>query len=327
MSKLQIAYVLCTDRTDYLHHLAASTALTRTTLPACEMVCVMDRRTRRLARASGIRLQDWVDHIILVKTPHRDPLLRSRYLKTTLRSHLEGDYLYLDIDAIVVDPGLAEKLECSCIAASQNRDHVDRTGEFPPHIGNSIYRPMGWEHPFLPYVNSGVMYCRDTPECHALYRRWHELWNEQVKRTKRHLDQPALNRAIRESPGSLRLMPPEFNPPVDVGPEFETGAWVYHYYLSVHSGTPRPDSLLGMASNAIRHSGKVSPRLLRRALSRKQAFPSAADQPLPALCQGWWSHAFYLFRDSMLERWTGRAGKAVVPPFPNQAVAHPQEFT
>lgn len=297
MEKLQIAYVLCTEQLDYFYILAASASLTRTTVPACEMVCVMDRKTFRVAKAAGIRVRDWVDRVIVVKTPHRTPVLKSRHLKTSLRSHLAGDYLYLDIDAVIVDPQVLGRLDCECIAASQNRDHCDHVGEFPLNIGQAIYVPMGWDFPFLPYVNGGVMFCRDNAACHAIFSRWHELWNEQVMRTGRHVDQPALNRAIWETPSSLKLMAPEFNPPVDVGPEFETGAWIYHYYISCYSGIPKADSLLGIASRIIRHRGRVNSGLLRWMLNQNQAFLKVPDKMVPAIQQGLWIHAFHLFQD------------------------------
>jgi|GEM_PF-3310533 len=297
MTKLQIAYVLCTETSDGFHVLAASAALTRTTVPNCTMVCVIDRKTHKLAKSAGIRLRAWMDKVVVVKTPHRTPLFKSRYLKTTLRSHLTGDFLYLDIDAVIVDPQVLTRLDCDCLAASQNRDHVDRVGCFPEHIGRRIYQPMGWNYPFLPYANAGVMFCRDNPQCHAIYSRWHELWNEQVTKLKSHLDQAAFNRALWESPGALKLMPPEFNPPVDVGPEFETGAWIYHYYISCYSGIPKAESLLGITSDLIRRRGKVDPGLLRWMLDQKKAFLKVPDKILPAIQQGLWVHAFHLFQD------------------------------
>jgi len=297
MTSPGIVYVLCTDRLEYLYVLAASTTLTRAAIPACPMVCVTDRQTSEFALASGVRLQDWVQEVVVVETPHQQPLVNSRFLKTTLRSHVTGDILFLDLDAVVVHPDLLDRLDSSCLAASQNRDHVNRAGEFPADIGQSIYAPMGWDHPFQPYVNSGVLFCRDNHQCHALFRRWHELWNEQKERTGSHLDQPALNQALRESPSCLTLMPGNFNSPVDVGPEFEKDAWVYHYYLSVYSGKPKPDSLLGLVGNGIQRRGRVDPSAFRWALNQKRAFLPEAGRILPAIKRGLWSHALHLGQD------------------------------
>ncbi|MBC8002668.1 MAG: hypothetical protein H7X97_08780 [Opitutaceae bacterium] len=299
MATLKIAYVLSTNQREYLYLLAATALLTRTAVPACTMVCVTDRRTHEFAVASGIRLSDWVDEVVAVDTPHRGPLVNSRVLKTTLRSRVAGDFLFLDLDAVIVSPELLTSLDCSCIAASQNRDHLYRTDQFPEDIGKSIYAPLGWDHPFLPYINAGVMYCRDNTQCHALFRRWHELWNEQRERTGFYLDQPALNRALWESPASLKLMPPQFNPPVDVGLEFEAGAWVYHYYISVYSGKPKPDSLLGMVRNGIQRRGQVDPKALRWALAQRRAFLPEANHILPAIKRGLWRHAFHLWKDNL----------------------------
>ena len=307
MTPLKIVYVLSTDQIDYLHLLAATALLTRTTVTTCTMVCVTDRRTQEFAVASGIRLGAWVEEIVAVDTPHENPLVSSRYLKTTLRSHVAGDFLYLDLDAVIICQDFRALLaDAPCIAASQNRDHLYRTGQFPADIGTTIYGPMGWDHPFLPYVNSGVLFCRDNAECHDLFRRWHERWNAQRDRVGSHLDQPALNRVLWESPSSLKLMPPNFNPPVDVGPEHETDAWVFHYYISVYSGKPKPDSLLGMVRNGIQRRGRVDPVALRWALNEKRAFLPEAHRIIPAVRRGLWAHAFNLLQDN-LQNWIRRS--------------------
>ena len=297
MTPLKIVYVLSTDRPDYLYVLAASATLTRAAVQTCSMVCVLDRQTNDFALAAGVRLQDWVQETVVVETPHRTPLINSRYLKTTLRSHVAGDFLFLDLDAVIVSSELVTKLNCPCVAASQNRDHVNHANEFPEDIGKAIYAPLGWDHPFLPYVNAGVLFCRDNAECHALFRRWHELWNEMRERTGSHLDQPALNRALWESPSCLTLMPGNFNAPVDVGPEFETDAWVYHYYISVYSGKPKPESLLGLVCHEIQRRGQMDPLTLQWVLNQKRAFLPDANRILPVVKQGLWRHAFHLCQD------------------------------
>ena len=272
MTAPKIVYVLSTDRPDYLYLLAANALISRVAVPGCSTVCVIDPGTHTLAAASGVRLQDWVEEVVVVETPHREPLLNSRFLKTTLRSHVAGDFLFLDLDAVIVSPELLAHLEAPCLAASQNFDHANLTDKFPEDIGRTIYEAMGWAYPFLPYVNSGVLFCRDNAQCHALFQRWHRLWTEQRERTGSHLDQPALNRALWESPECLTLTPPNLNSPVDVGPRFVTNAWVYHYHISVYSGKPKANSLLGIVRDAIHRRGEMDPAMLRWALAQKQAF-------------------------------------------------------
>ena len=145
---VKIVYVLCTNNLDYLHLLPATTILTRTTLPACATLCIVNRQTRDFGC----------------------------YLKTTMRTHVAGDFLYLDIDAIVVEDHLLALLAAPCIAASQNIDRPDISARFSEDIGHSIYAPLGWDHPFLPYVNAGVLFCRDNDKCHGEKREHGEQW-------------------------------------------------------------------------------------------------------------------------------------------------------
>ena len=153
MTTLKIVYVLSTDQIDYLYLLAASALLTRMAVPACTMVCVTNHRTHEFATASGVRLKDGVEDVAVVESPHPSPLVTSRFLKTTLRSHVVGDFLYLDLDAVIISQDFRALLDdTSCVAASQNRDHLYRTGMFPEDIGKTIYTPLGWDHPFLPYL-------------------------------------------------------------------------------------------------------------------------------------------------------------------------------
>ena len=272
---MKIVRVLCTDKTDYLHLLAASASLTGLTAAQYPSVCVIDRQTMSFASASGFRLADWADEVVVVEAPYASPLLNSRYLKTTLRFHVAGEFLFLDLDAVVVREELFWRLKCDCIAAGQNIDHNNlrnRNDRFTEDIGTTIYGPMGWEYPFLPYVNSGVLYCRDNAHCRALFERWHQLWEDQRQRLGFHLDQPPLNQALREIPDCLTLMPPVFNSPVDVGPEFEANAWVFHYYISIYADKPRADSLLGIVSREIQSHGRMNQAILRFLLGQKRAF-------------------------------------------------------
>jgi hypothetical protein len=145
------------------------------------------------------------------------------------------------------------------------------------------------------------LFCRDNANCHALFQRRHELWESQRRKLGIHLDQPSLNRALWETPGGLTQMPPEFNSPVDVGPAFEAGAWVYHYYISVYAGKPRNDSVLGIVSQEIRRRGRIHPSLLRALSASKRAFYAEAHDIRHALKQRWWRRAGNLWFDTLRE--------------------------
>jgi hypothetical protein len=56
--------------------------------------------------------------------------------------------------------------------------------------------------------NSGVVCFRRSPETHAVFLRWHELYTAAPGQVH---DQPSLRQALYESKLSLYVLPPEFN--------------------------------------------------------------------------------------------------------------------
>jgi hypothetical protein len=297
MPRLKIVYVLCTEQVDYLYLLAANATLTKVAAPELELTCVVDRKTFEFASASGFRFRDWVKTVTVVEAPEATPQLNSRYLKTTLRKHVQGDFLFLDLDAVLASRELLQRLDCPCAGAAQNLDHLRLIPEFPQEIGRTIYEPMGWEHPFLPYVNTGVLFCRDNPQAHRLFATWHQRWKEQTERLGTCLDQPSFNRVMWEQPECLTVMPRAFNAAVDVDPDFAAGAWVYHYYISIYSGKPRRDSLLGITAREIQRRGQIDETTLCFLLAQKRAFIPEAYRLLRVLKEGLWRHAYYLCKD------------------------------
>lgn len=297
MNELTVVYILCTDQVDYAFLVAANATLAKAVVPEFRRVCVMDRATRRFLQRSAVELEPWVDELVLADSPERNPLLSSRYLKTTLRHLIKGDYLALDIDAVLADSSAFHHLNYTALAAAPNLDHLRLAPAFPVEIGRTIYQPMGWEHPVQPYVNTGVLLCRDNELAHRFYSRWHELWLAQKQQLNIHLDQPAFNRCLWENPTYLTLLPSSFNSPVDVGADFEQGASVYHYYISIYSGRPRRDSLLGITAREIQRRGRMNKSLLRFLLKQKRAFiPQAYDRRL-AVRERLWRHALALWWD------------------------------
>jgi hypothetical protein len=297
MPSLKIVYVLCTDQIDYLYLLAANATLAEVAAPELEKVCVMDRRTYKFASACGFRFSDWIETLTVVEASEATPLLNSRFLKTSLRTLVQGDFLFLDIDAILANRELIGHLDCPCVGAAQNLDHLRVVPGFPEEIGRTVYQPMGWEHPFLPYANTGVLFCRDNPASHRFFGTWHRLWKEQTRRLGICLDQPSFNRVVWEHPECLTVMPRAFNAAVDVDPEFETGAWVYHYYISIYSGKARRDSLLGIVAREIQRRGQIHTATLRFLVKQRRAFIPEAYKLLHAIKQGLWRHAYYVCLD------------------------------
>lgn len=173
--------------------------------------------------ASGVVLRS-------VETPHGRSAAGSRYLKTSLRRLMEGDFLFLDSDTVVLgDLGSLARV-AQPFAAVEDRN-IKQPYAHVPTWRRHLYQEWGWPFAGSLYVNSGVMFVRDCPEAADLFRRWHERWTDGMRRGLR-TDQPSLNSVLSELPGQVRVLSWRFNAMADASPYYLLGARVVHYYQS-----------------------------------------------------------------------------------------------
>ena len=176
--------------------------------PKAEVLVVMDETTHlRLQELHSPILSNATPVVVCVPSEY-GKAERSRYLKTTLRERIKGNFLYLDGDTMISD-SLAD------IEDVQDEIAMVTDHNCPIEMGQNEYGLKMAKKTGMfvegtekePYFNSGVMFVRDTKTAHDFFRKWHELWKVS-SRTGVHLDQPPLcetNRVmghpIQELPG------------------------------------------------------------------------------------------------------------------------------
>jgi hypothetical protein len=155
------------------------------------------------------KIKEYLDDIIVVDIPKRFGKEQcSRYLKTSLRQYIKGDYLFIDVDTIICD-SLSE---------------IDK---FDVEIG-----AVPDCHRNLQYYNSGVMYSKDTSTVHKLYDLWHELWLEDVQNGNSK-DQHSLDLANRRLGNVIATIPDIWNCQIRMGgADFRDKAKIVHYSTS-----------------------------------------------------------------------------------------------
>ncbi|HRE82913.1 MAG TPA: hypothetical protein PLN52_17840 [Opitutaceae bacterium] len=163
--------------------------------------------------------------------PGLTPVTHSRFLKTNLRNQLEGPFLYLDSDTLVVQP------ITPVFAATQFSASLDRHWRAPspgfPHWVLPLYRSARWSTSRrYPYFNSGVTFWPETREARVLGERWHSYWHESL-RLGQYRDQPALNAAVRSVPFSwFNRLPCSYNAMIDADPRLARSAHIVHFFSS-----------------------------------------------------------------------------------------------
>lgn len=189
--KTTVVYILTSDVSDhFLEQTMLSACSLRYYNPNATIVVVTDHIT--YATLSGQRggLNVIVNEVVSVKVP--DDLTktqRSRYLKTNLRSIIDGDFLFIDSDTIICDSlGELDSLNCDLGAVA------DTNGDLALHNSTIISRCLAAGFDSLegePYFNSGVLYVKDSIVSRRLYELWFSNWKKSYDNGIQ-FDQPAL---------------------------------------------------------------------------------------------------------------------------------------
>ena len=141
------------------------------------------------------------DHITLVDVPAKlKPVERSRWIKTSVRNLIGGDFLFVDTDTIICGSlSEIEQIDADIAAA------YDLNCPLKRHPGGEGFRKLA-ENTFdcmmgedSEYYNSGVVYVKDTDAAHKFYQKWHYLWKQGLKRGVVR-DQNAMYKAADELP-------------------------------------------------------------------------------------------------------------------------------
>ena len=177
------AYVLtCSESDNYLEQAWMSIWSLNHHNPTMQVVLVVDEASCTLIKSTYRKeILTLVDELVCVNVPDGfDQRAGSRWLKTSLRMHIKGDFLFVDTDTVVcADLSEVDRLTCTIGAV------LDENSYLPLSEERAKLQKLQWlahqcriEVDFcqLPYYNSGVLYVKDNAEAHALYAEWHKQW-------------------------------------------------------------------------------------------------------------------------------------------------------
>lgn len=216
MNKTQAVYSLISSAKDvYLEEMWASIYSLRLHDPEREVRVVCDEPTAKHIRQFPALCQ-LITEIVTVPVPEDyNAKLRSREIKTTVRKHISGPYLFIDTDTIVCTPlDFVDSLSCSVAAVKEFNMTVRENpygGQVISNAKNIFGLDISWDETFF---NSGVMYVADDERAHRLYEEWNKNWQFSALQKGNSQDQPALLKAnhdlgniIEELPGELNCQP------------------------------------------------------------------------------------------------------------------------
>lgn len=165
--------------------------------PTIPVSVVMDNITLTSIQGKTIDAISRFAEVLAFETPdeYNTEKLRSRFLKTSIRKLVSGDFLFLDCDTIVcrafndndfcdLTIGMVADLNASLSLSDEKTLEKCKNAGFLDLQG-------------APYFNSGFSFVKDSPIAFRFYDTWHKLWCESIRQGCSY-DQPALCEANRQ---------------------------------------------------------------------------------------------------------------------------------
>jgi lipopolysaccharide biosynthesis glycosyltransferase len=231
---IKYLYVLASDDSDYyLEQTLMSITSLRMHAPSAFVSLLMDDVTEKALIDKRKNILELVNEVKIIEIDSQfNKKARSRWLKTSMRQHIEGDFLYIDGDTIICedlkevenfDMDLGAVLDCHVPLHDHIRKKYIQNSE--KLLGLSVSSKTD------KYFNSGVLFCRDIPTCHSFFKGWHLLWLKGY--LKNDIDQPSLNQVNVDFNDMIKEINGTWNCQILVGGmAFFANAKIIHYFAT-----------------------------------------------------------------------------------------------
>lgn len=230
----KVVYVLTSSGKDFFSVMTrVSIATIRLSNPNIEICLFCDSLSYSLLLVCKDEILQEVNEIISINTPDGDAVFRNRYIKTNLRNYLDGNFLFLDSD-IVVRGDISEIFKLDCDIAGARNHSKEKINEQIWSEDRENFEALGWSVGSDYYINGGVLYYNDTPKARSFAQKWHQKWLENVNKTGRNRDQPALNSAIYDLKLKVYVLDNSYNSQFVMEVSAITDAKIWHYYSSAN---------------------------------------------------------------------------------------------
>ncbi|MDR0504028.1 MAG: hypothetical protein LBH16_12000 [Treponema sp.] len=231
---MKYVYVLTSTENDFYYEQFFMSAVSlKERISKAEIVLLCDFNTEKTLSENRRGYEKIVSQIIPVKTPENMLQVEiSRWIRTSMRRFVKGDFLFLDGDTIVAeDLSSVAGLNIGFGACLDSHTTIDRHANRERFIKND--KKLGFNsHLSNRQYNGGVLFCADLPQTYKIFDRWHELWLfGKSKNTIR--DQPSLNMAIFENSSCFTELDGTWNCQIVSNYlPYISGAKIFHYFAT-----------------------------------------------------------------------------------------------
>ena len=264
--RTKIVYALVSSAADYyLEQACVSMYSLKHHMPDAFIVLVTDIITHSTFVGSRQAVLRYVDQMVTVPLDASfSQRQRSRMVKTSIRNHVAGDYLFVDCDTIICRPLLSlDSMTydlAACVDSHCYDFHDNPYRWFGLADGHSLNWPIEDESV---YFNSGVFFVKDSFVAHEFYNLWHQNLMDGFSKGVL-MDQPSFAKTNYQMGHVIQVLDDTWNCELKHGIRFLKDAMIVHYLttnISPHGGAQvfrlnEPDIF-----DRIKESGEIPPEV------------------------------------------------------------------
>lgn len=211
----KLVYVLtCAPDKHYIEQALMAVWSARHRNPESHIVLLVDDKTDRLLTGKRAEILQYVSEkkVVSFDDDSTSPMYRSRWIKTSVRNLVDGDFMFVDCDTIVCR-SLCEIDSFKCEVGAVWESHLlvaDFCESLTKKAVSECQRLCIDLIAEKEYFSSGMLFVKDSPRAHELFEKWHSCWLESNS-IGLPIDQPSLAKANAEMGHVIEKIPDTYN--------------------------------------------------------------------------------------------------------------------
>ena len=217
----------------YCEQTLVSMASLKKVQPDAFITLLVDDQTDENFGMEIARIKKYInDYVVIPVENGVPPMARSRYIKTSMRKYVKGDFLYIDADTVWNAPVDETVFSHDIMGVLDGHrllaDHPLKKGI------EEEFKRVNCNPGVEQYVNGGVLFSKDSEVSKEFFNVWHKKWVETSK-TGCYLDMPSLNYAIKQIGEAFALLPDVYNAQISRSWKFFLNAKIIHFFTGWQS--------------------------------------------------------------------------------------------
>ena len=227
---MKYLYVLVSNEADFYYEQVFLSVLSlREYNPEAFIVLLVDKDTADGLVGNRKEIVGLINKLEVVDLGHlTDNKIKSRWLKTTMREHVDGDFLYIDCDTVITQPLTIPQNWTFDIGAVKHLHYSSLKNSSNYYSFTHNLEKCGIKYKSDDYFNGGVLFVRDTKKSQQFFSLWHSLYKSYWTQYGISVDQLSLYDANERLGGVITELSGEWNWQIGFGLNYFADAKIMH---------------------------------------------------------------------------------------------------